>query len=60
MDAAWAAFAAACPESLSREEQEGQWFRILAKLFPGKPVEEFTPDDWGLVRVEAPGKVVPF
>jgi len=62
LDEAWAAFADACQEVnvTEQDQMDGQWFRILAELFPDKQMDDLTPADWGVVLAEAPKKVVPF
>jgi hypothetical protein len=50
MNDVWAQFSKACPEHFSQEQTEGEWFRILGELFPGKNVQALSPDDWGVMR----------
>lgn len=57
---AWDAFIAACPAGGTQKETEGQWFRILADLFPGKTLADLSPTEWGIVADKAPGMVMPF
>ena len=50
----------ACPEQWDRAHIEKEWFEVLGELVPAKQPEQFTPQDWGLVRDQGPGKITPF
>ena len=60
---AWAAFKARQQESgppIEDDELDATWHRALSELIPGKLEEEFTPTDWGIIKHEGPGLVIPF
>ncbi len=59
MQQAWEALVKACPPKWAQADIESEWFRILGELFPGKTPEALSPQEWGIVVAEAPGKVVP-
>ena len=60
MDETWAAFSKACSQDWTDQQVEDEWFRILGELFPGKKPEDLTPDNWGVMLKEGPGKICPF
>ncbi|MBK8915024.1 MAG: hypothetical protein IPM64_10570 [Phycisphaerales bacterium] len=60
MQQAWDAFAKACPANCTPETVEGEWFRLLGEMFPGKQPEQLTPSEWATFFSEAPPKIVPF
>ena len=59
MQQAWETLVKACPPKWVQADIESEWFRILGELFPGKTPEALSPQEWGIVVAEAPGKVVP-
>ena len=61
MEKAWEAFCAHCPpEKWDQEAIEKEWFRVLADLFPGKQPDDLTPAEWGVMKAEGPGNIIPF
>ncbi len=61
MAEAWAAFCKACSgPQWDQRAVEGEWFRILAELFPGKQPDELSPTEWAVMRDEGPTRIVPF
>ena len=61
MEQAWEEFCRHCPpEKWDREAIEKEWFRVLAELFPGKPPDELSAADWGVMLAEGPKRVIPF
>ena len=61
MEQAWEAFVTHCPPpKWDQAATEGEWFRILAALFPGKQPTELTPVEWGQMRDEGPDRIIPF
>ncbi len=61
MDEAWAEFCTSCPPpKWDQAAVEGEWFRILAELFPGKQPDELSPTEWAVMRDEGPTRIVPF
>ena len=61
MEEAWGEFTQKCPPpKWDQESTEKEWFRILGELFPGKQPEQLTPADWGVMRAEGPGRILPF
>lgn len=67
MQQAWEAFTKACPQGYMPEQVEGEWFRRLGEMFPGKQPEQLTPQDWSRFAAEgakfparAPADDVPF
>jgi hypothetical protein len=47
----WNLFSGAYPDAL-REDLEAMWFGEIGKLVKGKDPGDFTPEDWGKVKVE--------
>jgi hypothetical protein len=63
MEEAWGAFCKGY-ESMgpkgTPEDREQQWFAILAKLFPGRQPRELSAVEWGVMRDQGPGEIIPF
>lgn len=57
---AWAAFIKDLPPTVSEENVNSEWTRILTAMFPDKGDDDMTPADWAKVRDEAPSQFVPF
>lgn len=61
MDEAWAEFCKSCPPpKWDQAAVEGEWFRILAELFPSKQPNELSPAEWAVMRDEGATRIVPF
>jgi len=60
MQQAWEAFVKACPAGAPQEQVEGEWFRILGELHPGKQPEQLSPAEWTKFIDDAPGLILPF
>lgn len=66
-DEAWNAFTAGLtgPTDPAKVDDfntnvQAQWEKILGEWYPGKGDEDLTPADWLRVKLEAPGKFMPF
>jgi hypothetical protein len=60
MQDAWEVFTAACKDEWSQAQREQEWFRILTEIFPDRDLSDLTPAEWGQVKAEGPGKIIPF
>ena len=61
MDEAWDEFCKHCQgEKWTQETVEAEWFRILAKFFPGKQPNDLSGVNWAKMRDEGPGDIIPF
>jgi hypothetical protein len=61
MNEAWAEFVKHCdPAKWSQQAVEKEWFRIIADLFDGRQANDLTPADWGRMKAEGPGMIIPF
>ena len=61
MEQAWEEFVKHCPpEKWDKDAVEKEWFRVIAEMFPGKHPDQLTPADWGVLRAEGPGHILPF
>jgi len=61
MEEAWAEFTNHCTgEKWTQEAVEREWYRVLAQLFGERKVEELTPQDWAVMRVQLPSDSIPF
>jgi len=61
MNEAWAEFCKASGgEKWTQEAIEAEWFRIIADMFGGKQPDALSPADWGKMKAEGPGMIIPF
>jgi len=64
MEQAWAEFVKHCLDKdgkpLTQEQTEGEWFTVLAQLFPGKQPDQLSPVEWGVMLAEGPNHITPF
>ena len=60
-DTAWAAFQGHFDKpNVDPKLIEGEWFRILGDMFPGRDAKTLSPDEWARFLAEGPGKIIPF
>lgn len=46
---------------IGHEDGESKWFELLDEILPGKPQDQYTPEDWGRILVVAEKRAeVPF
>lgn len=57
---AFAAFSRDIKEGTAQDHVNNEWYRVLGAMFPNKPDDQLTPDDWGKVRDEGPGQFISF
>jgi len=61
MEQAWEEFCKHCPPpKWNSQAVEQEWFRVIAELFPGRQPDQLSPIDWGVMRTEGPGRIIPF
>jgi hypothetical protein len=61
MGEAWGEFIKHCDgEKWTQDAVETEWFRVLSEVFPGKQPDQLSSSEWGVMRDEAPAKIIPF
>lgn len=59
MEETWDEFITHCPDDWDQQAIEKEWFRILAKLFPGKQPDELSTAEWAVMRDKGPAEILP-
>jgi len=60
MQQAWDAFKAACGEGANPQQLEGEWFRILRKLYPNRQVQSLSGAEWAAFIERMAAEILPF
>ena len=60
MEAAWAEYQKHFKPDTDPKLIEGEWFRILGEMFPGRDPRQLSAADWTRFMAEGPAQIIPF